>query len=161
MKKNKESLGEKIIGIVKDNLVVKPLQRFLHSKYKSKFSEEINYLPKGTVGRDLVDFLQENNFKLIPNYESHDLKHLLLGYGMSTLEEIKMQAFLWGNGNHSVLCIGFVISAIILPRKWGEIYNEYKRGKSVDVIIGLRLEHCMYEQTFDLQNKFSLAGHSI
>ena len=62
----------------------------------------MNKLEEGTLGKEIAKCLKENNLNLVPNYESHDLKHTLLNFKMTPLDEIRMQAFMIGNGNWSI-----------------------------------------------------------
>lgn len=154
LKKQNESLGEWLIGSLKDYLVVKPLQKFLLWKYETNLHEEMRSLPKGTVGRDVADLLDKNDYRLIPKYESHDLKHLILGYGMTTLEELQMQFFLFGNGNRSLACLLFISTAVILPKKWKLFYTDYLRGKNTSCILEYRLQDVMFDETKKLKQQF-------
>jgi hypothetical protein len=42
--------------------------------------EELDKLEEGTLGKEIAKCLKENNLNLVPNYESHDLKHSLLNF---------------------------------------------------------------------------------
>ena len=47
-------------------------------------SVQLSYLeklPVGTLGRGVADILHDNHLQLIPPYENHDLKHVLLAAG--------------------------------------------------------------------------------
>ncbi|MEL7006633.1 MAG: hypothetical protein AAFN93_28495, partial [Bacteroidota bacterium] len=64
--------------------------------------EQLRQLEKGTLGREIADCLDKHNLRLVPHYESHDLKHSLLDYKMTPTDEIRLQAFMIGNGNISI-----------------------------------------------------------
>lgn len=106
------------------------------------------------LGIVFLNMLNENNLDVIPYYEDHDLKHLVLGYGMTSVEEIRMQAFLFGNGNRSFSCILFLLSGIILPSAWNQFYLDFKKGKNAPDILNLTLEDCMNISLSDLKNRF-------
>ncbi|SFQ74534.1 hypothetical protein [Hymenobacter arizonensis] len=91
-------------------------------------------LPVGTLGRAVADGLHCHGFQLIPNYENHDLKHALLGYGMTPEEELRMQAFMLGNGNRSPTCFGALLFAVLMPELWANLLVHYRQGKLVSPV---------------------------
>lgn len=91
--------------------------------------EALDKLEKGTLGKEIAICLRENNLSLVPNYESHDLKHVLLDYEMTPLGEIRLQAFMLGNGNWSLLSILiFIYGAILLPNRWSLFAVDFEKG---------------------------------
>ncbi|MFC0605844.1 hypothetical protein [Winogradskyella pulchriflava] len=97
--------------------------------YEQKVSELRN-LEKGTLGKEIAECLDKHNLTLIPKYESHDLKHVLLNYQMTAEDEIRMQAFMVGNGNYSIPSFAILIfGAILLPDLWRTFYSDFKKGK--------------------------------
>ena len=59
--------------------------------------EQLRTLEKGTVGREVAEMLDEKGYRLIPKFENHDLKHIVLDYEMTMQDEIKMHSYLVGN----------------------------------------------------------------
>ena len=59
--------------------------------YEQK-AKKLQELPNGTLGKDIANCLDKNGLRLVPNYESHDLKHVLLDFKMTPVDEIRMQA---------------------------------------------------------------------
>ncbi|MEM6344219.1 MAG: hypothetical protein AAF927_10080 [Bacteroidota bacterium] len=104
---------------------------------------ELRSLSEGSVGKAYVKLLDQHRLKLIPLFLEHDLKHLILGYGMDSDEELKMQAYLLGNGNYSPFCVGFLSFGLLFPRLWGELYREYQKGKKAPSILNLKLKDCI------------------
>ena len=47
-------------------------------------------LPVGTLSLGVADLLRANDLHLIPHHENHDLKPVLLGYGMTPEDELKL-----------------------------------------------------------------------
>lgn len=87
-------------------------------------------MPEGTLGNDIGRSLKKNNLRLVPRYESHDLKHVLLNYGMNPVDEIRMQAFMIGNGNYSISVFAiFIFGALILPNLWSIFYIDFRKGR--------------------------------
>lgn len=97
--------------------------------YKQKVSE-LRKLENGTLGKEIAECLDNHNLTLVPKYESHDLKHVLLNYKMTAEDEIRMQAFMVGNGNYSIPSFAILIfGAILLPDLWLTFYSDFKKGK--------------------------------
>ncbi|MGV3610354.1 MAG: hypothetical protein ACO1N0_05370 [Fluviicola sp.] len=112
------------------NLSVWTIQQFYDmSVYEEKMSQLRN-LPEGTVGFDIAKCLDENELTLVPKYESHDMKHVLLGYEMTPVDEIRMQAFMLGNGNYSFPCFAILtFGMLLLPDEWKTLYQDFKKGR--------------------------------
>ena len=146
---------ESFIESIKVFFVIKPLQKLFYNEgfYEQKLIAMRN-LPPNTVGNDLAKILDANELQLIPKYEAHDLKHLILGYEMTTRDEIRMQAYLFGNGNYRLSCILFLSSGILLPSRWEDFYSEYKKGKNAPSIINLSFDECIEKRTQDLRKKY-------
>lgn len=115
---------------------------------------QLAQMPLGTVGRGVADMLNEQNMKLIPGYESHDLKHLLLGYRMTPEDEVRMQCFLLGNGNRSFTCFLFAGLGLFMPEIWGSLGQEFQKGRRSPSILHLSLEDCASENLTELKNQF-------
>lgn len=105
-------------------------------KYFSKMDkyhkqvDKLRKLEKGTLGKEIADCLDNHKLTLVPKYESHDLKHILLNYKMTAEGEIRMQAFMIGNGNYSIPSFTiFFFGAILLPDLWLTFYMDFKKGR--------------------------------
>ena len=91
---------------------------------------ELRKLENGTLGKEIANCLDDHNLTLIPKYESHDLKHVLLDYKMTAEDEIRMQAFMIGNGNYSIPSFTiFFFGALLLPDLWLTFYEDFKKGR--------------------------------
>lgn len=91
---------------------------------------EMRQLPAGSLGAATAAFLEQRHFTLLPQYEIHDMMHTLLGYGTTTTEELRLQAFMWGN--HSASLEGRVlllIGLVTLPELWAILAADYRRGR--------------------------------
>jgi len=83
-----------------------------------------------TLGKDLVDFLIQENFELIPGVESHDVYHLILEYSTTVEQEAQMQFFLFGNGKRSLYAMGTsIIAFLTMPDQWLAFWRAYCRGQ--------------------------------
>ncbi|WP_298516652.1 hypothetical protein [uncultured Kordia sp.] len=85
----------------------------------------------GTLGKEIATCLDAHELTLVPKYESHDLKHVLLDYKMTAEDEIRMQAFMIGNGNYSIPSFAiFIFGAFLLPELWMIFYSDFKKGSA-------------------------------
>ena len=98
-------------------------------RYRDKV-DDLRELKRGTLGKAIADSLDARGLTLVPGYESHDLKHTLLGFGMTPEDEVRMQAFMIGNRNYSVpsfLIFGF--GAVLLPDLWPTLRTDFENGR--------------------------------
>lgn len=107
-------------------------KRFFKPK-ETKWQVELDQLrsyPTGTLGRAWADFYEGQSFGISPNYEEHDICHVLLGYRTSIIEETRMYSFLYGTGKRSAPTIlTILIGCIIMPEFINQFYKDYRLGK--------------------------------
>ncbi|RVU02035.1 hypothetical protein EOD41_08785 [Mucilaginibacter limnophilus] len=97
--------------------------------------DDLRRMDIGTLGRDIADCLDKHGIKMVPGFESHDLKHVLLDFKMTPLDEIRMQAFMLGNGNYSFACFAILLfGAILLPNSWVLFYRDFLAGRNTQPI---------------------------
>ncbi|MFM6012947.1 MAG: Coq4 family protein, partial [Dolichospermum sp.] len=79
--------------------------------------EQLRSLPLGTFGRKWADFLDDNNIQPfttgIRRKQLHDGVHILTGYGIDSIGEAEVQAFLLG----SKFTIANLILGLVFLRK--------------------------------------------
>ena len=108
--------------------------------YKEKVTF-LRTLEEETLGKEIANCLDSYNLNLVPKFESHDLKHVLLAYKMTPEDEIRMQAFMIGNGNYSIPSFSIMIfGAILLPDLWKVFYNDFKKGKNTIAVSNWKIE---------------------
>ena len=135
-------------GIIKKsfNLSVSTIEQFHDIAVYEEKTRELNQLPNGTLGKDIANCLEEHKLRLVPNYESHDLKHVLLDFKMTPVDEIRMQAFMLGNGNYSFPSfVIFIFGALLLPDLWTKFHKDYINGRNSKPIKNWTIEdyaHC-------------------
>lgn len=89
--------------------------------------------PRDSFGRHLGEFLNENNFELIPKVERHDCYHVLCGYSTKVEDEIALQCLCYGNGKRSPYLYGAILLGIaILPDYYKYYYKSYCIGKQAN-----------------------------
>jgi ubiquinone biosynthesis protein Coq4 len=113
-------------------------------------------LPAGTLGRGVSDILAQHHLQLIPHYENHDLKHVLLGYDMTPEDELKLKAFMLGNGDWSITCIGFLLFAILTPEVWPALRQHYYRGRQTQPVVRWTLAEYAAQNTAELRQRIGL-----
>ena len=113
------------------DLSVYTIERFSQmDNYHQKVSD-LRKLENGTLGKEIANCLDEHKLTLVPKYESHDLKHVLLDYKMTAEDEIRMQAFMIGNGNYSIPSFTiFIFGFILLPELWRTFISDFKNGQN-------------------------------
>lgn len=98
------------------HLSVWTIEQFYNIAVYEEKARQLDDLPEGTLGKDIGACLKRNGLRLVPGYESHDLKHVLLGFKMTPVDEIRLQAFMLGNGNHTLPSFAiFIFGALFLP----------------------------------------------
>ncbi|WP_146185908.1 hypothetical protein [Flavobacterium album] len=106
-----------------------------------KKGNELRKLPEGTLGREIANCLDSRNLRLVPGFESHDLKHVVLRYKMTPEDEIRMQAFMLGNGNYSLPCfIILLFGMVLLPGLWPILYRDFRLGRNTTPISDWTIE---------------------
>jgi ubiquinone biosynthesis protein Coq4 len=145
-----------LVRQLKVTFVVRVLQYLFPSPKHELQLEELRALEEGTVGRAIADFLDQHQLGLIPKFESHDLKHILLGYGASVEDELKMQAFLLGNGNRSLPCLMFISMGVLTPYLWKDLHKAFKRGQKAKSIFHLQIEDCQHLKLEEVRRQYRL-----
>lgn len=123
-------LRSKLLEFLTHKIALPLIGRF-RNKPKFNFSmEQLLRFEDGTLGKDLALYLNKMNFKLLPNYEQHDCKHIILQYEMDEAGEARMQFYFLGNKHYSIPVISTcLITFFLMPEYWSQFYAEYQKGK--------------------------------
>jgi hypothetical protein len=114
--------------------------------------EELDKFTEGTLGKEIATCLKDSNLRLVPGYESHDMKHSLLNFKMTPLDEIRMQAFMLGNGNWSIPSIAiFLYGAILLPGKLPQFIKDFMEGRRAAPIKEWKLDEFAHSELQDIR----------
>lgn len=119
---------------------VKLMQKTTNLRPYREYLAELATFPVGTVGREVAGFMRRHNFEFIPRFSDHDLKHVLLGYGVSVQDEFRMQAFMLGNGNYSPACVLFLLPALLMPSLWKTLLHDFREGRKSLCIVNFHIE---------------------
>ena len=114
------------------------LNRFRRRSGWNYSLNELRLFPKGSWGGTLAQFLDTRGFAdFLPNYESHDAFHTLLGYETSVTGEMRLQAFMIGNRGASFAgCVLFVLGCFILPELLPQLRLDLERGRKSSQLRG-------------------------
>lgn len=108
--------------------------------------------PKGTLGKDLANFLIQEKFDLLAGLESHDVYHVLLKYDTAVEAEAAMQFFLLGNGKRSLYAMGTSLVAFLtMPDQWLTFWKAYHRGRSSTKVYLWNFQFLLKEETVQLR----------
>jgi hypothetical protein len=117
---------------------------------------ELLELESGTLGRDLAEKLTKNGFHLLPNYERHDCKHLILEFEMDEKGEACMQFYFLGNRHYSFpVLITVTFCLFLMPDYWSSFYINFKKGKKGKSFHGIDFNSMILKNTIDLKKEFN------
>jgi ubiquinone biosynthesis protein Coq4 len=128
-------------------------------KKEENYETYLDSLPNGTLGKATAQLLHKHQLHLIPNYESHDFKHVLLNYEMTPEDEVRMQFFMLGNGNYSFTCLAFLPFGLLLPELWKDFYTHYQWGKQTQPIHQINFKELAHRNVEELRNEWNLFAH--
>lgn len=91
--------------------------------------DELQQLPQDTVGYRLYDFLEHHQLELLPYYEKHDIKHIILGYPPTESGEVSLQCFMLANGRYTLpVILAVLFGFCTMPDYWSDFIRALKRG---------------------------------
>lgn len=134
-----------------------PVLRFIRQpKVFPYTTAQLHQLQKGTLGNDLIIFLEEKKLQLLPHYAKHDIKHILLQYDTTDDGEVCLQCFMLGNRHLSFPVAATVIYGFItMPEHWSKFIQAYKRGKKSIAIADWKWFEILQESTTSLISKIN------
>lgn len=124
---------------------------------RSQLMQRLAHCPEHSLGHEVWAMLHRNGHDLVRHYESHDLKHVLLQYEQEPEDEIRMQAFMFGNSGFSLFSVvTFLMFVIYTPRVWRELPYHYRIGQNTAPIGHWTLEKYADYNVDDLRAKINL-----
>lgn len=119
-------------------------------------AEQLLHFPAGSLGNDLIIFLEEKNLQLLPHYAKHDIKHILLQYDTTDDGEVCLQCFMLGNGHISFPVAATVLYGMVtMPEYWKKFRSAYRRGKCAQPIAHWHWFEILQEPTTSLIKKIN------
>ncbi|WP_162902737.1 Coq4 family protein [Taibaiella koreensis] len=111
--------------------VALPYFKLVRKGYHFPYSlKQLQHLPDGTVGRALYRFFNDNDIHLLPHYEKHDIKHVVLGYPPTEEGEVSLQCFMLANGRITApVLFSVAVGLLIMPDKWRSFRQAWNRGR--------------------------------
>lgn len=143
--------------------------------------EALLRLPRGTAGHEFARYFQDNGISpfetpfearndveyLAVRYrETHDLAHVLTGYGIDVVGEMEVQAFMLGNlGLRSAALILTFAQVNVVSKLEGVTLRQYarrvwaawRRGKRSQQLIRVRYERLWETPVVELRTRLGMA----
>lgn len=95
-------------------------------------ANDLANMPSQSVGYQMHQFFQQNALELLPYYEKHDIKHVVLDYLPTEEGEVCLQTFMLANGRRTIpVMIAVVFGWITMPEYWSSFSKAWKRGKNI------------------------------
>lgn len=123
-------LRSKLLVILTHNMAL-PVLRLIRNPMVFPFTaEQLKLFPAGTLGNDLIIFLETKKLQLLPHYAKHDIKHVLLQYDTTDDGEVCLQCFMLGNRHISFPVAATVLYGIVtMPEHWQKFKAAHARGR--------------------------------
>lgn len=139
-------LRAKFLQWLVNNTATLYLNIFKSKKPEWTYSKtDLMSFPTGSLGKEIANFLNENNIELIPKAENHDVFHLVTGYKTTPDDEIAMQYWLVGNRKLTPYTIGTcIIGAIVMPEYWKAYIKAFKKGMKAPSIVDWDFQTLLY-----------------
>lgn len=149
-------LRSKALVFLTHNMAL-PMLRFVRKPQLFPYTAAaLKDFPNGTLGLELVNFLERKNLKLLPHYARHDIKHILLQYDTTDEGEVCLQCFMLGNGHISFPVAATVLYGFVtMPEYWKKFRVAYHRGKNSIRIKGWSWFSILHESTQTLMHKIN------
>ena len=97
--------------------------------------QQLQQFENGTLGKDLVNFIEEKEIELLSYYARHDIKHILLEYDTTDDGEVCLQSFMLGNSHISFPVLATVMYGFVtMPEHWSKFRAAFNRGRNAPAI---------------------------
>ena len=136
-----------------------PILKIVRRKKKFPYSmEQLSALPYETVGNELWQLLNANSLRLLPYYERHDIKHVVLDYPFTDEGEVSLQFFMLANGRVSFPVLATVIYGLVtMPEYYSSFKKAWQRGKETNDLSSIDWFAIMQQPLAEVRHQFSLA----
>lgn len=121
---------ERLLVYLTHQMALPLLKRIRKPKKFTYTRADLHQLPEGTLGRDLINMLDDHQLQLLPYYVKHDIKHVLLGYDTTGEGEVCLQCFMLGNRHFSFPVMATVLFGLFtMPEYWLVFLKAFQRGR--------------------------------
>ena len=130
MKRLLKKLRSNILVMLTHTIAL-PILKIVRRKKKFPYSmEQLSALPFETVGNELWQLLNAENLRLLPYYERHDIKHVVLEYPFTDEGEASLQFFMLANGRVSFPVVATVLYGLAtMPEYYSSFRKAWERGR--------------------------------
>lgn len=116
----------------------------------------LNY-SEDSLGFHLGNFLVQSNLEIQPQLEDHDIHHVLTNIGITVLDEIDMQFYLWGNGRKTPSSFtGILAGLLFYPLHFKRFNSIYKKGKQAHRFYDLDFSKMLSQPIQTIQFAFNI-----
>jgi len=124
--------------------------------------DQLNAFPQGSLGKRLIEMLDQHRLDLLAHYAKHDMKHILLEYPTTDEGEVCLQAFMLGNRHISFPVLTTIIfGAVCMPEHWRSMIHAFKRGRHANHISDWNWSELAHEDISLLKEKiFNSSGNA-
>jgi ubiquinone biosynthesis protein Coq4 len=144
------------------NIALPVLKKIRKVKPFPYTKEQLLQMEKGTVGKDLADFLGDKQLELLPHYARHDMKHVILGYDTTEEGELCLQSFMFGNGRVSFPVLATILFGLFTsPEHWKKMYASFKKGKRCTSIHDWNWFALVPKKTLELRNEIFIPRKQV
>src|SRR6218665_1177102 len=136
----------------------KPYQKYFKKNEPWNITpKQLIRYPQESLGFHMGCFLLKYNFEMQPKLEEHDVIHVLTNTGISVIDEIGMQYFLFGNGKKSpYMFMVILIGTLFYPLCLKTFYRFYKRGKNAHSFHDLDFQKMLLRPITEIQFTFNI-----
>ena len=133
------------------------LKRFFPPKYWEYTLDDYQKMPLGSLGNDVAQYLERLHLDFMAGAEHHDVRHIILGYHMTVIDEVRMQVFMIGNGKRNLFSIALVFASIfLLPEYLQLFWKDFLRGKSSGDITSIEWCTLLTQETIALRQNLKI-----
>jgi len=151
-----KKLRSKLLQIMTHHVALPVVLPFRTKKPFQYSLSDLLEFEQGTLGKDLAEKLQSNGYQLLPHYERHDCKHIILEFEMDEKGEACMQFYFLGNRHYSFPVLITVTACLFLmPDYWSSFYKNFKKGKKGKSFDGMDFNSVVLKKTIDLKKEFN------
>lgn len=146
------------ILVLLTHTIALPILKIVRKKKKFPYSmEQLSALPFETVGNELWQLLNAENLRLLPYYERHDIKHVVLDYPFTDEGEVSLQFFMLANGRVSFPVLATVLYGLMtMPEYYSSFRRAYQRGKEANDLSSIDWFTIMQQPLVEVRHQYSL-----
>jgi ubiquinone biosynthesis protein Coq4 len=154
IKKQLKKARERLLVFLAHDIAL-PYFRIVRKGYNFPYTlASLQQLPEGSVGNTLYTFFDTNGLSLLPHYEKHDIKHVVLGYPATDTGEVSLQCFMLANGRITLPVLFCVLVGItIMPEYWSTFRQAWNKGRRTPSLNRLDWFSLVPQQLHTVQNQ--------